>query len=150
MATLTTEDQAYLQTILSFGNKLITEDASITTEITSLNGMTLATDDLSQIEGLIQGEMISLTSSKITFLTSVIKALTIIDQAYFTAILQLSAVNTGDLAAVKTAVSQALAQSYSFATEAHFFNYYKRVSLLAIITRDSATIQAAITKIQSL
>jgi len=151
MSTISMEQQTYLTTMLNFSQKILLRDDSISEEIALLNSMTYITeDDIHQIEDIIQGGINNLDDITESFLLSVISQLNIIDQSYITAILKLSNINSRDLTKLQQTITEQLLINYSFNSEIKTFTYYKRLSMLAILTRDITLIQNTIAKVESL
>ncbi|GBF35482.1 hypothetical protein DCCM_4611 [Desulfocucumis palustris] len=66
-------------------------------------------------------------------------------------ILSLTMLDVTDLATLKSTVQTELNKDvYAFSTDYNTFDYYKRLSMLAISARDSVLIEKAIIKVQSL
>jgi len=147
---ISSEQQAYLETVLSFAKKMLVSDQAISVDIIALNGMTLSDDDKSNIRDILQNEFDNPDPAKAVFLASVINSMTIIDQGYFTALVDLVQVDINNVMALKTKVTSHLGMNHVFESDLHTFSFYKRLSMLAITTRDSALIQSAIEKVQSL
>ena len=147
---ISNEQQLYLGTVLSFAQKILLEDQTVSDDITTLNNMTLTDDDKASINDTLQGELDNPSLAKIDFLTNVVSGLNFIDSNYFNALINISQIDLNNTAALKAEVSSQLAAVYNFSSDLHVFNFYKRLSMLAIATKDSATIQAAIEKVQSL
>lgn len=150
MSDITQDQQTYLVTLLSFGDKLLAKDPTITDEIGTLNGFTYIEDEANQIVDVLQNHVEKATGQEYAFLSSVISGLTIIDSAYLQAQLDLSIIDISDAPKLKTFITGALAANKTFSTPHYTFSYYKRLSMLAIVTRDRALIQNAIAYVQGL
>ncbi|WP_104373553.1 hypothetical protein [Desulfocucumis palustris] len=150
MATLQ-EQQDILVATLSFYNKLLNSDTTVTTEIKTLNSTELPDDGKQQICGTLQDAINNATADKVSFLQTVISGLNFIDTAYYLGILSLTMLDVTDLATLKSTVQTELNKDvYAFSTDYNTFDYYKRLSMLAISARDSVLIEKAIIKVQSL
>jgi len=147
---ISAEDKTLLETTLSFAKKLLDANSTITQEINALNGLTLSDVDKAQLDDILRNGLDNVPAAKIPFLTSVVNGLEFVDKGYFNALLGLSGVNNNDTSAMKQTIATALSETYAFESNSHAFYYYKRLSMLAIATRDSAIIQDVIEKVQSL
>lgn len=148
--SITRDQQTYLVTLLSFGDKLLAKDHTITDEVATLNSFTYNDDDVNQIIDILQNHVEKATTQDYEFLSSVIGGLTMIDNAYLQAQLDLSIVDITDIQKLRSFISTALAANKTFGTSHYSFSYYKRLSMLAIITKDRVLLRNAIDYVQGL
>lgn len=147
---LDTNEKTFIQTILTIADKLNQKDQSVMDDVATLNGLNLTEDDKGQVEDIIISYIDNAPKADKSFIESVINGLAVVDRDYLLAMCEITMVDTFNRSQLATLVESYLNNTISFSSEIKTFNFYKKLSMVAIITRNSALIQKAIQKVETL
>jgi len=146
------DDKIFLLNKLNLVNAILGNDVEgVTTVITTLNAVTLTTDQITSIKetliSLFDGDTSNLD---INLIKSVINQINEINKNYLLNLLELKTLSLRDSSS-KTIIQQKLQDnSITFDNDNDKYNYYYILSNYAIALKDRVLIQAAITVVQTL